>query len=230
MSAHLERESGPRRFVVHAVPLHPDHVYELDVPSTGCANRKARDARRVAPRAHLVNGMAIAFATRDHQLVRDGFAVDERPHRECVPDAQPIRIRERHDLRGIAEHRREPVAPRVADLDYRLDVLLILLARVVGELAIARARRPDARVRCPLRPPTPGPSPGRGPGGRRRPPPARVSPRRPLGTPPRPAPAPGRARSPAPPLRPGPPPRCPPPRPSSRLARAMASSPTTRAS
>src|SRR4051812_37710049 len=49
MSPHLEGQSRPLRFVIHAIAAHGDHVDELDVPLPACADDESRDAVRARP-------------------------------------------------------------------------------------------------------------------------------------------------------------------------------------
>src|SRR5438093_3609967 len=141
MSAHLERESGPLRFVVDAVALHRRHANELDVPLPGRADHEARDALRIAPYAHFRNPRAITFSPGNDQLLRDRPAIQETPDGERIAHDREVWICERHDLRRVSQDGFERPRPQIADLEDCLDVLLIALARVLGELAIARARR-----------------------------------------------------------------------------------------
>src|SRR5438876_11807100 len=86
MSAHLERESGPLRFVVDAVALHRRHAYEFDVPLPGRAEHDARDALSIAPHAHLRDRRGITQSPGTDQPLGNRPAVRAAPARQRVTD------------------------------------------------------------------------------------------------------------------------------------------------
>src|SRR5258706_14625691 len=143
MSAHLERESGPLRFIVHAVSLHRHHMDELDVPFPWRADDEARDALCIAPRPNFWYPRGVACSTGDHELLGDRLTIHETPERDRIAHNYEIGVCERHDLGRISEHGFERSCPQVADLEHGLHVLLIALARILRELAVERARRKD---------------------------------------------------------------------------------------
>src|SRR5882762_4046175 len=143
MSAHLERESGPLRFVIHAVSLHRHHVDELDVPLPWRADNEARDALCIAPRPNFWNPCGIACSPGDDELLGNWLAIHETPKRDRIAYNYEIGVCERHDLGRISQHGFERSCPQIADLEDGFHVLLIALARVLCEVAVARARRQD---------------------------------------------------------------------------------------
>src|SRR6266508_2643376 len=145
MSAHLERESGPLRFVVDAVSAYRHHMDELDVPFPRRAYDEARDPLCVAPCANFWNPCGITCSPGDDELLGSRLTIHETPKRDRIAHNHEIGVCERHDLRRISQDGFERPRPQVTDLENRLDVLLIALACVLGELAVARARRQDVR-------------------------------------------------------------------------------------
>src|SRR6266550_8656249 len=140
MSAHLERESGPLRFIVHAVALHRHHLDELDVPLPRRADDEARDALCIAPRPNFWYPRGVARSTGDHELLGNRLTIHETPERDRIAHNHEIGVGERHDLGRISQHGFERSCPQIADLEDGFHVLLIALARVLGDVLAARTR------------------------------------------------------------------------------------------
>src|SRR5438034_5908056 len=98
MSAHLERESGPLRFVVHAVSLHRHHMDELDIPLPRRAHDEARDALCIAPRPNFWNPRGIACSPGDHELLGKWLTIHETPER----DRKSTRLNSSHTVISYA--------------------------------------------------------------------------------------------------------------------------------
>src|SRR2546423_1730829 len=139
-SPYLKGQRGPLRFVIHAIAAHWDHVDELDVPLPRRADHESRDALRIAARPSFWNRHGIAFSSGDDELLGNRLAIHETPEQERIAHNNQIGIRERYDLRRVSQNDFERSRPQIADLENRLDVLLVAFARRASQLPSASTR------------------------------------------------------------------------------------------